>query len=147
MGLRHPDLDWTWYIPAWRGNRARAERGEDPTPMRVELRPPTVRDAEALSDAMTGGTTAREAEAAYIRAHLRTIENFEWSDGTPIRTADDLLTRRDRLDPDLWRELTMAALNLGKLEEGLVGKSVSLSGSAPSVLATAGIARSAAPPV
>ena len=144
MGLRHPDLDWTWYVPAWRGNRARAVDGSDPTPMRVELRPPTVKDAEALADAMTAGTAARAVEVAYLRAHLRTVENFEWSDGTPIRTADDLLARRDTLDPELWRELTQAALNLARLEEGLVGKSGWGSGSAPSPPQTAGTAETAA---
>lgn len=146
MGLRHPDLDWTWYLPVWRGNRGRAERGEDLTPMRVELRPPTVKDAEALADAMTAGTTVREAEATYLRSHLRAIEGFEWTDGTPIRTAEELLARRDKLDPELWRELTMAALTLARLEEGLIPKSVVPSGSGHSRPVTAGIAASAGRP-
>jgi len=144
--MRHPDLDWSWYIPAWRGNRAAFERGAESAPMRVELRPPNVRDAEALADSMTGGTSSREAEIAYLRTHLRNIENFEWSDGTPIQTVQEFLARRDYLDPELWREITLAALNLGRLEEGLVGKSPSPSASLPSLSVIAGIATNAAQP-
>jgi hypothetical protein len=144
--MRHPDLDWSWYIPAWRGNRAAFERGTESAPMRVELRPPNVRDAEALADSMTSGTPSREAEVAYLRTHLRKIENFEWSDGTPIETAQEFLARRDYLDPELWREITLAALNLGRLEEGLVGKSRSPSASLPSLSVIAGIATNAAQP-
>jgi hypothetical protein len=144
--MRHPDLDWSWYIPAWRGNRKAFESGMESAPMRVELRPPNVRDAEALADAMTAGTPSREAEIGYLRTHLRMIENFEWSDGTPIRTAQEFLARRDTLDPELWREITVAALNLGRLEEGLVGKSPLPSASLPSLSVIAGIATNAAQP-
>jgi hypothetical protein len=144
--MRHPDLDWRWYIPAWRGNRKAFENGTESAPMRVELRPPNVRDAEALADSMTGGTSSRDAEIAYLRTHLRTIENFEWSDGTPIATAQEFLARRDALDPELWREITLAALNLGRLEEGLVGKSPSPSASRPSLSVIAGIATNVAQP-
>jgi hypothetical protein len=144
--MRHPDLDWRWYVPAWRGNRAAFERGTESAPMRLELRPPTVRDAEALADTMTAGTPSRDAEVAYIRTHLRQIENFEWSDGTPIRTAEEFLARRDRLDPELWREITLAALNLGRLEEGLVGKSDSPSASPRSRSAIVGTVENVAQP-
>ncbi len=127
------------YIPAWGGNRARYQAGQDPEPLTVQLRLPTWREQRAY----LRGSDHQEAFEAFLAEHIGEITHLVLEDGRPVPNGRTLLALADEVDGELLQELNVALGGRLNLEPGLKKNCSPAPGSAASPSASAGTAPTA----
>lgn len=137
MGLELEPIQWEWYVPLYRGNRARWEAGEDPDPFMVEIRMPTYEDSlEALR--MGDDKPADQRSREFFCKHTRGVKGLVLQGAPPIETGSQLMDHRDLLEPDLFGEINAVLIGRLRLDEGLRKNSKSAPGSSAPHQATDG---------
>jgi hypothetical protein len=144
MGLLRRS-QWVTYLPAYGGNRARAEAGLEPHPITVQLRLPTWRELRA--PAFLGRPRTPEDDDAFLADHIGAIAHLALEPGSPdgppvpIPDGKTLLALADQVDGDFLAELNLALNDAARLHEGLKKSSPPPPGSAvPPSAGTAGTA-------
>lgn len=136
-------LEWDWYVPTYRGERARALGSSAYDPAAVEIRPPTYRAWLELVTA-PDGSSPMERQKRYFLAHVRGVRNLHVG-GAPVADAAALwaLVEADAVEAGLIQELLVAIESRSALSAGLKKNWRSGSGSPDSPSAPAGIAADA----
>ncbi len=148
MGITIRRVRPEWYVPAYGGNRARAQADPTYTPFQVQLRLPTWIERRQHIDAMAAAADqdARiRIQADYLAGHIVGVLELADEDGTVITTGPQLLELAGQVDAELIDELNRALARQENLDEGLRGNFARPRGSGGLSPTTVGTAESAAP--